>query len=1149
MKPTFLFSLLVLIYCSHGFGSGDCWVESVDSLAKESGTEVRWRVSQATGVIELLAVRAGSEGSLLPRGTSTPTHLKKVDIAKTFMARFGSLFGMKHADRDLVLIDEFTDKMGVTHLSFGQRYRKVPVFATRLRFHIDGYGRLRVVNGAVVPGLDLSTQPTRSAEMAAAEAMAHYLERYARVPADRALLEEPVLTIYRKGLDRGVHGKSVLTWRVELGSVEGRSETMFIDAHTAKLVDVLPRFRSLAREVFDGGTTPEFLVWQEGDPLPFQGNNAASVNELIQGSLETFHLFASLTDGDYLSFDGQDGLMSSLLNPPDGDCPNAFWSGAMTVFCEGFAVDDVIAHEWTHAYTDYTNNLIYRWQPGALNESYSDIFGELVDLLNLRDQVGTQQVRVDGGISTFRPAGPEVVVNANDGSTNVLLASGATFGVPVTQQGLSSMVVPVASGGDAPLEGCSELVNAAEVAGRIGLVDRGSCFFVDKARFAEQAGAIGLIVINQEGDELLTMAGAEDAPVIGIPAVMIGRTNGQALRAALARNEVVSVTVRGAQGQIESSARWVLGEDLATGGLRDMWRPNSGRDPDRVSDPHYHCGPEDSDFGGVHVNSGINNRAFSLLVDGGTANGIVVEPIGMTKAAHIFWRAMSVYLTAVSDFTDNADALMLAAGDLQGIPLQSLVVHENWPGPSEEIIDTQDVLQVERAIQAVEMQLAPVRCTFATNLDPAEVELCAASTVDTLFFDDFEGDVGSWRTFNLGIFDSFTERDWAVTENLPEGRTGRAFYAEDVGLTRNCGVGLNDESGMVSLLSPVIAVPETGDVWLSFEHYFSTEKEFDGGNVKIRADNGDFVLIPSDAFAFNGYSGALSTNRNQNPLSGQQAFHGINEGVVTGGTWGTSLANLSALLQGATRFQLRFDFGMDTCVGDDGWYLNSVRVFQCVQEVVHHEASNRWITHVTRQGAGFTTNIQLVNEGELPVSIKLQPYLADGTAIAAVNFEVPGAGRLEMSSIDAFGSRDLSHFSIVGPETCRVSVSYQMVSDQNAVAQVGEFSHAGKGFEVTPGDSVLFFDGVALVNLAEEANNVSLQLLDAAGDILTTHTIQDALAPKAKHLVLLGQFLTADTARVKIVTPQPAAVLFLRGTNAGIEPGSLVEVVPTVTKE
>ena len=44
-------------------------------------------------------------------------------------------------------------------------------------------------------------------------------------------------------------------------------------------------------------------------------------------------------------------------------------------------------HEWGHAYTEYTDGLIYAWQSGALNEAASDVFGEVVDRLNSSDAV------------------------------------------------------------------------------------------------------------------------------------------------------------------------------------------------------------------------------------------------------------------------------------------------------------------------------------------------------------------------------------------------------------------------------------------------------------------------------------------------------------------------------------------------------------------------------------------------------------------------------------------------------------------------------------------------------------------------------------------------------------------------------------------
>ena len=50
------------------------------------------------------------------------------------------------------------------------------------------------------------------------------------------------------------------------------------------------------------------------------------------------------------------------------------------VFGPGFAgADDVVAHELTHGVTDFTSELLYVYQSGAINEALSDIIGELVD--------------------------------------------------------------------------------------------------------------------------------------------------------------------------------------------------------------------------------------------------------------------------------------------------------------------------------------------------------------------------------------------------------------------------------------------------------------------------------------------------------------------------------------------------------------------------------------------------------------------------------------------------------------------------------------------------------------------------------------------------------------------------------------------------
>src|SRR5947208_17152807 len=62
------------------------------------------------------------------------------------------------------------------------------------------------------------------------------------------------------------------------------------------------------------------------------------------------------------------------------------WDGRQMIFGDGdgtlfqrFTIClDVIAHELTHGVTSYTSNLEYYKQSGALNESFSDVFGSMV---------------------------------------------------------------------------------------------------------------------------------------------------------------------------------------------------------------------------------------------------------------------------------------------------------------------------------------------------------------------------------------------------------------------------------------------------------------------------------------------------------------------------------------------------------------------------------------------------------------------------------------------------------------------------------------------------------------------------------------------------------------------------------------------------
>ncbi|MGD8457423.1 MAG: M4 family metallopeptidase [Anaerolineales bacterium] len=69
----------------------------------------------------------------------------------------------------------------------------------------------------------------------------------------------------------------------------------------------------------------------------------------------------------------------------DSGLDNAYWNGSQMIFgdAHGYPLaDDVVAHELTHGVTEHTSNLFYYYQSGAINESFSDVWGEFVDLTN-----------------------------------------------------------------------------------------------------------------------------------------------------------------------------------------------------------------------------------------------------------------------------------------------------------------------------------------------------------------------------------------------------------------------------------------------------------------------------------------------------------------------------------------------------------------------------------------------------------------------------------------------------------------------------------------------------------------------------------------------------------------------------------------------
>ncbi|MBS1115620.1 MAG: Fungalysin metallopeptidase [candidate division NC10 bacterium] len=122
-----------------------------------------------------------------------------------------------------------------------------------------------------------------------------------------------------------------------------------------------------------------------------------------------------------------------------------------------------------------------------------------------------------------------ITVNSPTAIAGDYQATGAAFGPTLGATGsLTAGVIlaldPADAAGPSSTDACSPLTSAADVAGKIALLDRGTCAFTVKVKNAQNAGAIGVIVANNAAGSPITMGGAD--ATITIPSVMVSRDTG-----------------------------------------------------------------------------------------------------------------------------------------------------------------------------------------------------------------------------------------------------------------------------------------------------------------------------------------------------------------------------------------------------------------------------------------------------------------------------------------------------------------------------------------------------------------------------------------------------------------------------------------------
>ncbi|MET0946141.1 MAG: M4 family metallopeptidase, partial [Flavobacterium sp.] len=139
-------------------------------------------------------------------------------------------------------------------------------------------------------------------------------------------------------------------------------------------------------------------------------------------------------------------------------------------------------------------------------------------------------------------------------------------------------------------------------------------------------------------------------------------------------SDIFGVSIEFYAGKDSKNDIWLLGDELYShGSLRSMSDPKAQGQPDTYGGTNW-INPANINYdnGGVHMNSGITNYWYYLLVEGGEGvndlnNSYSIKPIGLAKAEKLAYITLTEYLSPSSNFSDMRMATLMAAEDLFGL--------------------------------------------------------------------------------------------------------------------------------------------------------------------------------------------------------------------------------------------------------------------------------------------------------------------------------------------------------------------------------------------------------------------------------------------------------------------------------------------------
>lgn len=344
----------------------------------------------------------------------------ELQAALSFFATHKGAYRMLDPNSELNLLKLESDRLGMRHLLFEQRYLGLKVVEHGMRVHFNVDGVIRTVEGHYLPQIELDTRPSISPTAALSIAESDLISFFGSGDPSNPEL----VVFYWEDLTH-------LAFRIWItsGTPMGRWE-YFVDAHSGEIIYKANRimddndigtgtgvmggarnhidtdFNGSNYRMYDdtrqagndahghGGQMPSgryIQTYIAGSSLPGSvATDADNVwdNPTTQAPAVDGHVYSALMY-DWLlshfnrnSYDDAGANMRTSVNYYAEGTNNAYWNGSQIVIWDWSAgwrslagCPDVIAHEWGHAVTEYCSGLLYQLESGALNESFSDMLG------------------------------------------------------------------------------------------------------------------------------------------------------------------------------------------------------------------------------------------------------------------------------------------------------------------------------------------------------------------------------------------------------------------------------------------------------------------------------------------------------------------------------------------------------------------------------------------------------------------------------------------------------------------------------------------------------------------------------------------------------------------------------------------------------